>query len=148
MVWFWPCASVNPAGTGRGAYDKRRTKPSIRVRKESGIVAVYCGDVYSNDDCINNYMKGREMKRIIEETENQGLESLLGERVLIMCAGYFYEGKLMGVNEKCVEISDSHIVYETGAFDKKDYGDRQKLHTDKWFVSIGLIESFGESKCK
>lgn len=88
------------------------------------------------------------MKRIIEQTENQGMESLLGERVLIMCAGYFYEGKLAGVNEKCVELSDPHIVYETGNFDKKDYADRQKLHTDIWFVSMGLIESFGLSKCK
>ncbi len=88
------------------------------------------------------------MKRIIEETENQGLESLLGERVLLMCAGYFYEGKLMGVNAQCVELSDPGIVYETGAFDKKEYSDLQKMHTEKWFVSIPLIESFGLSKCQ
>ena len=88
------------------------------------------------------------MKRIIEETEYQGMESLLGERVLIFTAGYFYEGKLTGVNEKCVELKDAHIVYETGSFNDNDYKDRQKLHTDIWFVSTGLIESFGVSKCK
>lgn len=88
------------------------------------------------------------MKRIIEETENQGLESLLGERVLIFTAGYFYEGKLSGVNETCVELNDPHIVYETGSFSDDTYKDRQKLHTDKWFVSMGLIESFGVSKCQ
>lgn len=86
------------------------------------------------------------MKRIIEETENQGLESLLGERVLLLCAGYFYEGKLTGVNEQCVELSDPSIVYETGAFTDKTYKDIQRLHTDTWFVSIPLIESFGRSK--
>lgn len=88
------------------------------------------------------------MKRIIEETENQGLESLLGERVLIMTAGYFYEGKLTGVNEKCIELKDAHIVYETGSFSASDYKDRQKLHTDVWFVSMNMIESFGKSKCQ
>lgn len=86
------------------------------------------------------------MKRIIEETENQGLESLLGERVLLMCAGYFYEGKLMGVNSQCVELSDPSIVYETGPFSENKYADIQRLHTDKWFVSVPLIESFGRSK--
>lgn len=88
------------------------------------------------------------MKKIIEETEGQGLESLLGDRVLIMTAGYFYEGKLMGVNDACIELKDTHIVYETGSFSDSKYKDRQKLHADKWFVSIGMIESFGLSKCK
>ena len=89
-----------------------------------------------------------EMKRIIEETENQGLESLLGERVQVMSAGYFYEGKLTGVNDQCIELNDAHIIYETGSFMDSEYKDRQKLHTEVWFVSIGLIESFGLSKCK
>ncbi|MCP3684562.1 MAG: hypothetical protein GY861_17995 [bacterium] len=88
------------------------------------------------------------MKRIIEETENQGLESLLGDRVLIMCAGYFYEGKLSGVNEQCVELEDPGIVYETGPFTEDNYKAIQKLHVGKWFVSMALIESFGLSKCR
>jgi len=88
------------------------------------------------------------MKRIIEETENQGFESLLGERVLIMCAGYFYEGKLTGVNDICLELSDPHVVYETGKWSESGYADRQKMHTDIWFIKLGLIEGFGLSKCK
>jgi hypothetical protein len=51
-----------------------------------------------------------------------------------------------GVNDKCVELSDSHIVYETGPWSDEEYKDRQKLHEGKWFVSTGLIESFGLSK--
>lgn len=90
--------------------------------------------------------KEKTMKRIIEETENQGLESLLGERVLLMCTGYFYEGKLEGVSEQCVELSDPYIVYETGSFSDEAYKDSQKLHTEKWFVSIPLIESYGLGK--
>jgi hypothetical protein len=88
------------------------------------------------------------MKRIIEETDNQGLESLLGYRVLLICAGYFYEGKLIGVNEQCVELSDPSIIYETGSFSDANYADIQKLHVKKWFVSVPMIESFGLSKCK
>jgi len=86
------------------------------------------------------------MKTIVEISENEGLESLLGKRVLLMCAGYFYEGKLVGVNDTCVKLKDSHIVFSTGAFNEKGYSDIQKLHTDFWYVKTGLIESFGLSK--
>jgi hypothetical protein len=88
------------------------------------------------------------MKKIVtvQEVEGEGLESLLGERVLLMCAGYFYEGKLVGVNEKCVKLEDPGIVYETGPWSEKSYKDIQKLHAADWYVSTGLIESFGRSK--
>ena len=85
------------------------------------------------------------MKTIVEMT-GEGLEGLLGKRVLLMCAGYFYEGKLIGVNDTCVKISDPGIVYETGDFSEKKYKDLQRLHADTWYVSTGLIESFGISK--
>lgn len=85
------------------------------------------------------------MKTIVEVSE-EGLESLLGKRVLLMSAGYFYEGKLVGVNTTCVKLSDPGIVYETGKFSESNYKDLQKLHTDSWYVSTGLIESFGLSK--
>ena len=87
------------------------------------------------------------MKTFIE-VENEGLESLLGKRVLLMSAGYFYEGILSGVNETCVKVSDAHIVYSTGKFTDANYTDRQKLHTPDWYVATGLIESFGLSKVK
>ena len=82
----------------------------------------------------------------VEEVDNEGLISLLGKRVLLMSAGYFYEGELEGVNEQCVKLKDPHIVYAAGAGSDKTYSDIQKLHADEWYVSIGLIESFGVSK--
>ena len=85
------------------------------------------------------------MKKIIED-RGEGFESLLGKRVLIMTAGYFYEGKLVGVNDCCVKLSDAGIVYETGKFSDSGYKDIQKLHVDNWYVQMGLIESFGKSK--
>lgn len=88
------------------------------------------------------------MKQIVQVTEvaGEGLEQLLGQRVLLMCAGYFYEGKLVGVNETFVKIEDPGIVYSVGLWSSKSYEDIQKLHTDKWYVQRGLIESFGLSK--
>lgn len=85
------------------------------------------------------------MKEVVE-VENEGLISLMGRRVLLMSAGYFYEGKLTGVNDTCVKLEDPHIVYSTGAFSDKKYSDIQKLHTGTWYVASGLIESFGVSK--
>jgi hypothetical protein len=86
------------------------------------------------------------MKRIVEETEIAGLEALLGENVLLMCANYFYAGKLVGVNTSCVELSDPAIVYQTGEWSAKAYADIQKLHAKKWYVSTSAIESYGVSK--
>ena len=88
------------------------------------------------------------MKQIIQvtEVEGEGLMSLLGKRVLLMCAGYFYEGYLVGVNDTFVKIEDPHIVYSTGEWKDKKYSDSQALHAKNWYVQRGLIESFGESK--
>lgn len=88
------------------------------------------------------------MKKLasVTEVEVAGLESLLGERVLLLCANYFYTGKLVGVNETCVELKDPAIVYETGPWSNKGYQDEQKLHVKTFYVSVVAIESFGVSK--
>ena len=85
------------------------------------------------------------MKKVIE-VNNEGLEKLLGQEVLLMCAAYFYTGKLIGVNRKFVLLENPKIVYDTGAFDKKGYTDAQALHTKEFYVMIASIESFGVSK--
>jgi hypothetical protein len=61
------------------------------------------------------------MKKIVQVTEinGEGLEALLGKRVLIMCAGYFYEGVLIGTSESFVKLDDAGIVYSTGEWSKK-----------------------------
>ena len=88
------------------------------------------------------------MKKLVSvtEVEGAGLESLLGERVLLMCANYFYTGKLVGVNESCVELEDPAIVYQTGEWSANAYSDEQKLHTKTFYVSTAAIEAFGVSK--
>lgn len=88
------------------------------------------------------------MKRIAQvvEVEGEGLEALLGEEVLLFCMNYFYAGKLAGVNESFVLLENPSIVYETGDFKTKGYGNAQKLHTDKLYVQRGAIEAFGVGK--
>lgn len=85
------------------------------------------------------------MKRIIEEVSVEGLDKLLGERVTLFCMNYIYTGKLSGVNEKCVLLTDASIVYETGELTSASWKDAQKLPND-WYVSISAIESFGVLK--
>jgi len=86
------------------------------------------------------------MKQIIKVTEGTGLDGLLGEDVLLICAAYFYTGKLTGVNDTFVQLDNPAIVYETGDWSKKNYTDVQLLHTKRFFVQRLAIESFGVSK--
>ena len=84
------------------------------------------------------------MKRIIEDTEAEGLESLLGEEVLLMCGNYFYTGKLVGVNDICIKLANPAIAYDT------DAGSVLKatspMERDHWYVMTAAIESFGKAK--
>ena len=82
------------------------------------------------------------MKKLAEEVQGEGLVKLMGERVTLFCCRYIYTGKLTGVNETCVLLEDAAIVYETGGFDSKDWGDKQDLPKD-WYVQMASIESFG-----
>ena len=86
------------------------------------------------------------MRKLVEEVSGEGLEKLLGERVLLMCANYFYTGKLVGVNLDCVLLEDPAIVYETGEWSLKSFKDEQRLHVKQWYVQRTAIESFGVSK--
>jgi hypothetical protein len=86
------------------------------------------------------------MKVITDIKEGEGLEGLLGEQVIIICACYIYAGKLVGVNEQCVKLEDASIVYETGEWSAKAYKDAQKLHNKHHYVAVGMIESFGRGK--
>lgn len=85
------------------------------------------------------------MKKLVEEVSGEGLEKLLGERVMLMCANYFYTGKLIGVNSDCVLLQDPGIVYETGEW-SGPVKDEQKLHVKEWYVARSFIESFGRAK--
>ena len=80
------------------------------------------------------------MKKIIED-DNEGLMSLMGERVTFFCCRYIYTGKLVGVNDDCVKLEDCGIVFETGSFGDKGWSDYQRLPHD-CYVQKASVESY------
>ena len=83
------------------------------------------------------------MRRIVEEVDGEGLESLLGKRVCLWCLNYIYHGKLTGVNEHDIRLDDAKIIYETGDLDAKEFSDAQSLPST-WYIRTSTIESYGE----
>ena len=86
------------------------------------------------------------MRKLVQEVENEGLEKLLGETVTLFCLNYFYNGKLVGVNDDCVLLQDPKIIYETGEWSLKNWKDAQSLGMPELYVRIDAIESYGKSK--
>lgn len=82
------------------------------------------------------------MKKIIETDDNDGFESLLGERVTFFCLNYIYTGKLVGVNGSYLLLEDAAIAYETGPLNSPEWKDAQAL-PHAWRIQISSIESWG-----
>ena len=85
------------------------------------------------------------MRCVVKEVDNEGLDGLLGQTVTLFCGVYIYTGKLVGVNDTCVKLSDAKIVYETGELTTKTWKDAQSLPAD-WYVQTAAIESCGVLK--
>ena len=87
------------------------------------------------------------MKEIVTvtEVEGEGLESLLGEQVILFCMNFNYSGRLIGVSEKFCLLEDGAIVYETGSFTDKKWKDAQPVGKPL-YVMLDKIESFFQGK--
>jgi hypothetical protein len=88
------------------------------------------------------------MKKLMSvvEVEGEGLESLLGQQVMVFCMNYIYAGELSGVNTDFIQITGAKIVYETGPFVEKEYKDAQSLPGLVWYIQKSSIESYGTGK--
>lgn len=82
------------------------------------------------------------VEQVIEDISDEGLYTLIGKRVTLFCASYFYTGVLVGVNESSVKLEDAGIVYETGPLTDNEWADMQRL-PGAWYVRVASIESFG-----
>lgn len=82
------------------------------------------------------------MKRLVEEIEDDGFTPFLGQRITLLCANYFYTGKLTAVNKDFVELADAAIIYETGDWSAKTWKDAQTL-PGPVRVRTAFIESYG-----
>ena len=86
------------------------------------------------------------MRKLVQEIENEGFEKLLGETVTLFCLNYFYNGKLVGVNDTCVLLQDPKIIYETGTFSDKAWKDAQAMNIEELYVQKNAIEAFARTK--
>ena len=84
------------------------------------------------------------MRKIVQEVAGEGLESLLGERVILLCANYFYAGILAGVNTDDVLLDEASIVYETGPWGQKSWSDSQAVGFPL-YVRTQAIEAYGRA---
>jgi hypothetical protein len=85
------------------------------------------------------------MKKLVSvvEVENEGLNSLLGEFVTIWCLNYIYSGKLEGVNEHDILLTNAFLVYTTGPLCDKKFEDAQALPTPT-YIRTATIESYAK----
>ena len=85
------------------------------------------------------------MEVLVETNNKEGLHALMGKRVMIWCCRYIYAGKLIGVNEQDIKLTECGIVYETGPLNETGFSDYQELPNDQ-YIRTASIESYGECK--
>lgn len=85
-------------------------------------------------------MKKLAPKVEVVEVENEGAISLLGEYVEVRCGSYHYAGKLIGVNDLCIELEEAHTIFESGAYTTAKYKDTQKHVESKALIYFSFIE--------
>ena len=85
------------------------------------------------------------MKRIVE-TSDGGFDAMLDENITLYCGGYIYTGKLTGINDDHLELSEPKLVYETGELATGEWKDAQSLLSPHR-VMMQSIESWGPAKC-
>jgi len=85
------------------------------------------------------------MKKLVEEVSGEGLESLIGDMVEVLCTRYIYHGKLSGVNDNDILITDASIIYNTGDHGAQKYDDIQPLKRDI-YLRIASIEYYMKAK--
>ena len=88
-------------------------------------------------------LKEQQPGNIVEAED--GLESLLGQQVILFGVNFNYGGKLIGVNDKFVLLENGGIIFETGAFDLAKWKDFQKV-SDKLYVRTSMIEAYSKGK--
>jgi hypothetical protein len=84
------------------------------------------------------------MKVLVQETEGEGFESLMGQNVEIQTGIYIYAGKLVGVNNTCIKLENAHTVFETGEFTSKKYKDAQK-RAEPLYIQVCNIITFNKT---
>jgi len=86
------------------------------------------------------------MSERVVETDDGGMDAMLGGKVTVFCGVYIYTGTLVGVNANHIELDEPKLVYETGELTSGSWKDAQSLPSP-WRVMLAGIESWGPAKC-
>lgn len=78
----------------------------------------------------------------------EGLMSLMHKEVLVMCASFFYEGVVVGVDNGCLILEGSRkkapqIIFNSGEMKAKQFVEAEELPRPQWRIMIHAIESIG-----
>ena len=84
-------------------------------------------------------------KRVVVESDDSFLGSMMGEKIVLYCSRYIYCGILTGVDEDSLQLKDCKIVFDTGAHDAKEWAISEPTLTSTWTVMRQSIESWGLS---
>ena len=70
------------------------------------------------------------------------LEKLKGERVLLMCAAFFYEGTVVEVSDSEVTLESPVIIYDTGEWKHTGYTSAESMGKPQLYVQRQAIEAY------
>ena len=85
------------------------------------------------------------MKKIIETNTEDELKGFLGKKVVFMCSNYFYTGKLIGINEVYYILENPSIIYETGAWQEKNWENCESMNIPQTQIMANAVECFFET---
>ena len=74
------------------------------------------------------------------------LETLKGKRVLLMCAAFFYEGRVVAVSDSEVTLESPAIIYDTGEWKNNGYESAEQMGEPLLYVQRQAIEAYRIAK--
>ena len=81
----------------------------------------------------------------IEEKSDEGFLALIGQTITVFCMNYIWTGELVGVNDSQIKLANPKLVFETGAFNTKEWKDAQALPSD-FYIRLSAVEAYGVLK--
>ena len=74
-----------------------------------------------------------------------GLESYMGQTVVLYCSRYIYTGTLVSIDKFSLTLESARIVFDTGEHKATQWALVEPCVDPIWNVSLASIESFGLS---
>ncbi len=90
-------------------------------------------------------MKTLAPKVAVVEVDGEGFAALLGKDVEVQTPNFIFAGKLEGENDTFIKLSNSHVVFDTGAYKNAKYTYAEKRSTDALYIQKAAIIAYCET---